>query len=153
MSRDFFQQTHKLLESEKVVTFVPLICSAIDFAMVSKDLSLFNLITQEYCCKRVEIVRQQGKTNPRKIFSCSLFYSVNSNHLTYQNLHIYLVLHQCGEICTMAIQYRNRYCINCTTENFTLQYHFCTIRGFWNVSSTIISDKFIRTLPKNIEHF
>ena len=44
MSRDFFQQTHKLLESEKVVTFVPLICSAIDFAMVSKDLSLFNLL-------------------------------------------------------------------------------------------------------------
>ena len=43
MSRDFFQQTHKLLESEKVVTFVPLVCSAIDFAMVSKDLSLFNL--------------------------------------------------------------------------------------------------------------
>ena len=43
MSRDFFQQTHKLLESEKVVTFVLLICSAIDFAMVSKDLSLFNL--------------------------------------------------------------------------------------------------------------
>ena len=43
MSRDFFQQTHKLLESEKVVTFVSLISSAIDFAMVSKDLSLFNL--------------------------------------------------------------------------------------------------------------